>query len=183
MKILESKGICIILMIVLIAGGFLLGGYAGLSGQYQKAADVFFLGENRDGICAANDMAERAAALTNMQTIAKKYPAVADSVLEAASSALNAYTRAEGDILDMFEANAAMEVAMSELMLETDDGMLSAKDESYRQKLYTEFNSRNDTISHDPYYNYAAAYNEILGRFPASLIEALTPVKEAPVRY
>ena len=37
MKILENKVVCIILMAVLIAGGFLLGGYKGLAGQYQKA--------------------------------------------------------------------------------------------------------------------------------------------------
>lgn len=183
MKILENKGICFILMIVLIAGGFLLGGYAGLSGQYQKAADVFFLGEDGDGICVANDMAERANALTNMQTIAKKYLSAGDSVLESAAEAVNAYTKADGDITAMFEANAKMDTAMGDLMWKLDDEKLSEKDESYSQRIYADFNSRNDTISHDPYNSYAAEYNEILGHFPASLIELLTPVKEAPVRY
>lgn len=41
MKILENKGICMVLMLVLIVCGFLLGGYKGLAGQYRKAADVF----------------------------------------------------------------------------------------------------------------------------------------------
>ena len=50
MKILENKIVCIVLMVVLIAGGFLLGGYKGLAGQYQKAENVFFLGEDGDGI-------------------------------------------------------------------------------------------------------------------------------------
>ncbi len=50
MKILENKIVCIVLMVVLIAGGFLLGGYKGLAGQYQKVENVFFLGEDGDGI-------------------------------------------------------------------------------------------------------------------------------------
>ena len=82
MKILENRGICIGLMLVLVVCGFLLGGYKGLAGQYRKAADVFFVGETGDGICIANDMGERANALTNLQTVAKKYPAAND--IEAA---------------------------------------------------------------------------------------------------
>ena len=85
MKILENKVVCIILMAVLIAGGFLLGGYKGLAGQYQKAENVFFLGEDGDGICVANDMAECATSLTNMQTVAKKYLPKGDSALKSAS--------------------------------------------------------------------------------------------------
>ena len=51
MKILENRGICIGLMLVLVVCGFLLGGYKGLAGAYQKASDVFFLGEDGDGVC------------------------------------------------------------------------------------------------------------------------------------
>ena len=59
MKILENRGICIGLMLVLVVCGFLLGGYKGLAGAYQKASDVFFLGEDGDGVCVAKDMAAR----------------------------------------------------------------------------------------------------------------------------
>lgn len=183
MKILENKGICIVLMIVLVAGGVLLGGYKGLSGEYQKAADVFFIGEDGDGICIANDMAERANALTNMQTIAAKYLKQSDKALKSAGDAVKAYTKADGDISDMFAANVKMDTAMEGLMQEMDEKSLSAKDESYRQRLYADFNSRNDTISHDPYYTYAAEYNEILRGFPANLIKLLTPTKAAPIHY
>ena len=151
MKILENKIVCIVLMVVLIAGGFLLGGYKGLAGQYQKAENVFFLGEDGDGICVANDMAERATSLTNMQTVAKKYLPKGDSALESA----------------LYQA--------------LDDKELSANDEKYRERLYADFNSRNDTISHDPYYKYAADYNEILMHFPANIIAGLTPAKTAAI--
>lgn len=183
MKVLENRGLCIVLMIVLIAAGVLLGGYKGLSGEYRKAADVFFLGEEGDGICIANDMSERANALTNMQTIAGKYLKQSNKALTAAGDAVNDYTKANGDISAMFKANTDMDTAMEGLMQEMDDTALSAKDESYRQRLYADFNSRNDTISNDPYYTYAAEYNEILRHFPAGLIKTLTPAKSAPIHY
>lgn len=181
MKILENKVVCIVLMIVLIVGGFLLGGYKGLAGQYQKAEHVFFLGEDGDGICVANDMAERASSLTNMQTVAKKYLPKGDSALESASSSLNDYTQAEGDIRALFAANSDMGAAMAALYQALDEKTLSANDEKYRQRLYADFNSRNDTISHDPYYKYAADYNEILMHFPANIIAGLTPAKTAAI--
>ena len=183
MKILENKGICMVLMLVLIVCGFLFGGYKGLAGQYRKAADVFFVGETGDGICIANDMGERANALTNLQTVAKKYPAANDieAACEGAAAAVNAYTQAAGDISALFAANTQMETAMTELYRVLDDASLSEKDEKYRQRLYTDFNSRNDTISHDPYYSYAADYNKLLAQFPANVIAALTPAAAAPM--
>lgn len=181
MKILENKIVCIVLMVVLIAGGFLLSGYKGLAGQYQKAENVFFLGEDGDGICVANDMAERATSLTNMQTVAKKYLPKGDSVLESAASSLNDFTQAEGDIRALFAANSGMDAAMAVLYQALDEKILSANDEKYRQRLYADFNSRNDTISHDPYYKYAADYNEILMHFPANIIAGLTPAKTAAI--
>ena len=181
MKILENKIVCIVLMVVLIAGGFLLGGYKGLAGQYQKAENVFFLGEDGDGICVANDMAERATSLTNMQTVAKKYLPKGDSVLESAASSLNDFTQAEGGIRALFAANSGMDAAMAVLYQALDEKILSANDEKYRQRLYADFNSRNDTISHDPYYKYAADYNEILMHFPANIIAGLTPAKTAAI--
>ena len=70
---------------------------------------------------------------------------------------------------------------MTELYRTLDDASLSEKDEKYRQRLYADFNSRNDTISHDPYYSYAADYNKLLTQFPANVIAALTPAAAAPM--
>ena len=63
------------------------------------------------------------------------------------------------------------------------DAGLSEKDEAYRQRLYADFNSRGDTISHDPYNGYAQSFNRTLTGFPANLIAAVTPVKEAVIFY
>ena len=204
MKILENKTISIVLMIVLVLAGFLLGGCKGLNAQYQKVEDVFFLGEDRDGIGIANDMSERASALTNMQTLAAKYLESGCAELTAAETALSSYTKAvgESEIEKLFAANAQMDTAMQSLYNALSDSGtstqgqtasgqeagslkqdLSQKDERYRQSLYADFNSRNDTISHDPYYSYAAEYNKLLESFPANVISLLTPAKAAAMQY
>ena len=73
MKLLENKGLSVLIMIVLIAGGFWLGGYKSLSGLYGDVEKVFFTGEEGDGICIENDLSERASDAVNLVTVARKY--------------------------------------------------------------------------------------------------------------
>lgn len=183
MKLMENKMVCIVIMILFLLAGVLLGGYKGLSAQYRDVSDIFFTGEAGDGVCAANDMAERASNLTNMQTIGAKYLQPGDRCLQEAVSAVSTYNSAEGDIPAMFQANRIMDTAMENLYRELEDAGLSEKDESYRQRLYADFNSRNDTISHDVYFSYAQTYNQILTQFPASLIQTIMPAKTAAISY
>ena len=51
MKLFENKAMSLVLMVVLIAAGTWIGGYKGLNGLYGQAEDVFFTGEDGDGIC------------------------------------------------------------------------------------------------------------------------------------
>ena len=190
MKISENKLICIILMVVLIAGGLFIGGMKGLSGLYGDVEDVFFLGVDRDGIGVANDMTERVSAATNMITIARKYEDKANDTYKEAIQWLRSDVAAlenalggNGDIADAVAANKNVDTAMTFLYNEMEHVALSEQDEKYRQSLYADFNSRGDTISHDPYNQYAEKYMDALEGFPASLIAAVMPVKEAVVVY
>ena len=184
MKLLENKVLSILIMIILIAGGFWLGGYKSLSGLYNDVEKVFFTGEDGDGICIENDLSERAACAVNLVTVARKY--VGESVevkeLSDASSALSSASGSR-DIALLLSADNSLETAMTALYRSLEDSSLSEKDEAYRQRLYADFNSRGDTISHDPYNVYAQDYNTTLSKFPASLIAAVTPVKAAVIFY
>ena len=189
MKIFENKIICIVLMVVLIAAGLFIGGMKGLNGLYGEVEEVFFLGVDRDGIGVANDMTERVSAATNMVTIARKYEATApaecrqaiESVNTAAASLESALSAEK--IADAIGANKILDLAVSDLYREMGNLNLSDKDEGYRQNLYADFNSRNDTISHDPYNQYAQEYTDVLDGFPASLIASVMPVKTAGLAY
>jgi len=190
MKITENKIICIVLMMVLIAAGFLLGGMKGLNGLYKDAETVFFTGEDKDGICVANDLSERVSAAANMITVARKYESSMSDSCRAALTALNDATGTmeillgkPADLADIIAGNKPLDTAMADLFREMGNLELSQQDEKYRQSLYADFNSRNDTISHDPYNLYAQEYQQAADKFPASLIAAVMPVKKATVAY
>lgn len=193
MKILENKVVCILIMCVLIIAGLFLGGYKSLNGLYNDAAEIFFVGEYNDGICVANDMAERSAAATNMITISSDYPGFNESVdaqamilrLSKANTDLTASisVQSKENIANAISANKKLDAAMTEVYHALGKQQLSASDEKYRQKLYADFNSRNDTISHDPYNSYAQKYNSVLADFPANIIASVMPVKSLPVAY
>ncbi|MBR5229475.1 MAG: hypothetical protein IKW01_01360 [Firmicutes bacterium] len=189
MNILENKFICIILMILLMAGGLFVGGMKGLNGLYSDVEDVFFLGIDRDGIGVANDMTERFNSASNMVTIARKYEASAPEIyrqaiahVSSAAASLDS-ALASKDIVNAIAANKSLDLSVSDLYREMGTLILSAQDEKYRQSLYADFNSRNDTISHDPYNSYAEEYTQALRSFPASLISSVMPVKGALVAY
>ena len=116
MKLLENKVLSILIMIILIAGGFWLGGYKSLSGLYNDVEKVFFTGEDGDGICIENDLSERAAAAGNMVTIARKYLGDSQEVkaLSDTTSALTA-TGKNRDIAARLSANQALDTAMTAL--------------------------------------------------------------------
>lgn len=189
MNLLNNKAICLLLMVVLIAAGTWIGGYKGLSGLYADAESVFFTGEDRDGICIANDLSERAIAAANLVTIASNYAEVKNEALAVteASAELSAElssTARDGRIAGLSERNHKLDSAMTALYNAMENMNLTEQHEKYRQSLYAEFTSRGHTISHDPYNKYAQAYNETLQGFPASLLASITPAPaEAVIFY
>ncbi len=185
MKLFENKAISLVLMVVLIAAGTWIGGYKGLNGLYSEAEDVFFTGERGDGICIANDLAERAVAAQNLVTIASNYAGVQaeTQAVTAASAELSSAVKGQ-NIAVLSEKNQKLDTAMTALYNALENQTLTEQHEKYRQSLYADFNSRNDTISHDPYNQYAQRYNQTLSGFPASLLAAVTPApSEAVIFY
>ena len=184
MKLLENKVLSILIMIILIAGGFWLGGYKSLSGLYNDVEKVFFTGEDGDGICIENDLSERAACAVNLVSVARKYVGESTEAKELSDASAAMSAAAGGnDISERLSADKRLEAAMTSLYRSLEDIGPSEKDEAYRQRLYADFSSRGDTISHDPYNVYAQDYNTTLSKFPASLIAAVTPVKAAVIFY
>ena len=188
MNLLNNKFLCLVLMVVLIAAGTWIGGYKGLNGVYSQAEDVFYTGEDGDGICIANDLKERAIAAANLVTIASNYPDVKDaaSAVSEASAELSAELAAtthDGKIAGLSQRNQKLDTAMTALYQALGEENLTQQHEKYRQSLYADFNSRNDTISHDPYNQYAQAYNQVVKGFPAGLLASITPAPAAAVIF
>lgn len=178
MKIMEKKALASLLMLVLVVAGFLIGGYKSLNSLYEEnVMNIFYRGEDDDGVCIDNDLSERASDAVNMATIGSKYDGIEREVKAAGEAA--AKLQSLTDISEKASANKEIEASVEALYTALSQKELSDSDQTYVRKLYADFNSRNETISHDPYNKYALEYNSIISKFPAALI----PAEEAVIFY
>ena len=176
MRIIKNSRIACIVMALLIAAGTLVGSHSSLMGMRNKAAGVFVLGARGDGIGIQGDLRERESIAYNMVTVARKYLPEENALIQNVLNARKSLDSASA-VKDKSRANKELETAVRDLYDALGAMELSAQDERYPQRLYTDFRSRGDTISHDPYNQRAAEFNEALSRFPASLLGGLTGVR------
>lgn len=176
MNLLYRKNIGILAMVLLILFSALTGAHRGLSKLQGKAEAVFTAGEAGDGIGIQSDLNERLDLAYNMVTIGRKYLPEGDPLLEEVLSARGQLEAGKGPA-SKYEANSALSIAVKDLYDALKSRSLSATDAPYPDKLYAEFNSRNDTISHDPYNKLAAEFNETLQAFPANVLSKLVFIR------
>lgn len=172
MNLLYRKNIGILVMVLLMLFSALTGTHRGLSKLQGKAEAVFRLGEAGDGIGIQSDLNERLDLAYNLVTVGRKYLSAEDPLLTQVLGAREQLEQAQSPKAK-YEANGALSLAVTDLYKELKGRSLSAVDAPYPDKLYAEFNSRNDTISHDPYNQYASEFNETLKAFPASVLSKL----------
>ena len=173
----KNQSTAILIMILMILGSAFLGSRSSLMELRTKAEQVFLLGSEGDGIGIQNDLEERSAAAYNMTVIARNYLSEGDAVIQAVLEAREELAAAEGPG-EKYEADQELETAVKDLKAKLEGLELTEKDAPYPQRLYTDFLSRGETISHDPYNSLAADFNEALKEFPANILSRLTGVKE-----
>ncbi len=176
MSIWRKNSFAFVAMLLMIIAGTLIGSHNTLNGMREEAAAVFAAGIKGDGIGIQGDLSERDAAAYNMVVIARKYLPEDNAVIQQVIKA-RADAAAAGSVAKKAEADKALESAVKDLYQVLNAAKLSAQDEKYPQRIYTEFRSRGDTISHDPYNKVAADFNKKLSAFPAGLLGGLTGVK------
>ena len=179
MGFFRKPAVAATVMVLMIIVGTLTGSHASLNRMRNEALRVFANGINGDGIGIQNDLNERTSAAYNMTTIAGKYlpenNVVIREVLLAREEALKASTLSE-----KLAADRKLETTVLDLYQVMSSLALSPQDERYPARLYTDFTSRGSTISHDPYHQVAATFNEALTGFPANILGRLTGVTALP---
>lgn len=171
-------------MLAIIVVSSFAGGYMTLDSMYDEVAVIFENGADGDGICVKNDLMERANCATNMCTVARRYlDSSYDEDIEELSDAASELKAADSIEL-MQTANDTLTDAMNTVYnaLEADESV-SAHDPALYIKLYSEFESRGDTIRHDDYNTAAARYNSETSGLFARFIKAVTPVRDAVLFY
>lgn len=149
-----------------------------MNGFYVELQNEYLSGEMKDGLSIQNDLNDRIELAYNFATVAKRYLDPDDPAVTALLEARLALSEASSPS-EQYDANLELTAASTDLYEALGKLELSEKDENYRRSIYSDMNSRNDTISHDPYNQMAAGYNQKLERFPASLLARLTETPRA----
>ncbi|MGI6348931.1 MAG: LemA family protein [Eubacteriaceae bacterium] len=177
MFLFKNRHFAFVLMLAIIIVSTLISSRNGLSDLASEAENVFYNGEDNSTLSIQNDLSERINLARNFITLAQNYINSTDVLItnvQAASDELFAAKTISGK----YTANKKLGDAVTALYAELEKYPLSSKDASYRARLYTDFTSRQSTISHDPYNSYAAKYNEVLNSFPANILSKLSGLKK-----
>ncbi len=181
MRLSENRTIAWIVFALAVIAALSLSGNALEKNALEMRDDavkVFYAGAKGDGLSIDSDLKARARSAYALIGIADRYPAVAPSLIEAASSAQKAMDEANGlaqiQIGARSDANAQMGRAVENLYTALNNAPLSDADRKDVQSLYDDFTSHGNTIGRDPFNGLAEQYNQdvkkMYASFPASLI-------------
>lgn len=177
---LKSPRLATVIMAIMIALAVILGSGRSLRALRADVEEIFWNGVSGDGIGVASDLSRNRDDAYNLLSVARGY-AVDSALLSALENAVADFDAAGSDIEALFDANTALTGAVTDLYEAMGRQSLSDRDESYRQSLYYNILARNDTMSRDGYNTAALEFNQLLDRFPASLLRRFTSVSPAPL--
>lgn len=184
----KKKPFGIFVMIILIVAGSFAGCFLSLNSMYSDVAEIYYNGEDGDGICVRNDLIKRAECGINMTTLADRYP---DSVspdavkkLSSAASELKALASSNDSraLAEINEADDELAYSIENVynMMEYNDE-ISEQDKRLSNELFAEFESRGNTIRNDPYNTKALKYNKKTSGAMAEFVKKFTPAKDAVI--
>ncbi|MDR1192611.1 MAG: LemA family protein [Peptococcaceae bacterium] len=176
MSIWQKRPVAVAAMVLMILVGALAGGHNSLNHLRAVAAAVFTNGAAGDGAGIDRDLRERGEAAYNMVVVARKYLPEDHGLIQATLAARQSLDEA-ATVRHKAAADKELAAAVADLYQALGAMSLSELDAPYPRRLYTDFQSRGDSISHDPYNFRASAFNEALDTFPASLLGGLTGIQ------
>ncbi len=171
----SSRFAALIMVLVMLAGTY-IGAARSLGRERARVENMFYSGQG--GFCIQNDLDERIISATNYLTLARRYLPEDNAALRGVAQAASELSNAQG-IRDKYDANASLSSAAAYLEAELEKQALTERDKSYARSIPADMESRNDTMSRDPYNQIAGEYNEVLSRFPANLLSTVTGVEKA----
>ncbi len=146
--------------------------------MYRQVEDVFYNGEQGDGIGVAADLSDRADFAMQLTQVAGRYLNQTGGVTAEVAGARQSLLDAK-NISDKYKADKALEDAMQRLYDELGQQALSDADARLRRTIYAGFTDRGDTSSHDGYNLAAQQYNQKLMGFPAAVLAGVTGAQRA----
>ncbi len=180
MEKLKDKKIAVLLMILMIVLGTAFGSHRSLMKLYNSAQNIFYIGENKDGLSIQHDLEDRVEYSGYLVKVAEKYMSSDNKLIADVKSSKDALKNAD-TIKEKSNANYQLYSAVRALYDELGNYKLTEKDVQYRREYYASFSSFGDTISGSSYNNAAREYNRVLNSFPANILGRLTAIRELDI--
>lgn len=167
-----AVGITVVIMILSTIFG---------SGRSMDAAaykvERYFI-EGSGGYSIQRDLDSRTGLAKNLLVIAERNLYSSDEAVLELQDAIAQMEEAE-TVKEKAAANQQLTAATERMNLVLEECALSGTDDRYRRQIRTDLASYSQTISHDPYNEMAAEYNEkVLGSFPASVLKLVNGAEE-----
>lgn len=171
-KFLKKRSGAIVVLILVIVLSTVFSAHRSLKAERAEIESMLVTGVDGKGFGINGDIEKRVDYSRNLVKIARDYPDL-DDECEAVADACDALTKRDGGASEAYTLNKQLSDTVENLYLSMSDLTLTEKDEQYRQELYANILSRNDTIT-----NEAAKYNKLalefnndtLGTFPANIL-------------
>jgi len=179
MKTTGRTALCLLLALLLVAGGLLYGARKG----WQAEADgVSALYAAEGGLRAM--LALRAADASNLLQVAARHLPPGDELLSALSGARDTLGREEASLSEKYAANRRLTQAVEALspaLAQSDSFPEDTRDQNYVTTLTQALNSYEGSGAAQAYNEAAEAFNRRKGRSPSGLAAGLMGVPDAPL--
>lgn len=170
-KFLKTRPGAVTVLILVIILSTIFSCHKSLTKKQSKIEAMFTTGSDGSGVGINSDLEKRVEYSRNLLKVAQKYQGF-DQETSALTQACDDLVARKGGAAGAYSLNLALSDAAQDLYMAM-EGKLSEKDEEYRQSLYANILSRNDTISHEAakYNEKALDFNAILDTFPANILK------------
>ena len=178
MKALKNANVAKLVLVVTAVLSVFLGARIGLGNRYDEVMDVWYDGIDGDGASCAKWMDERVDAAYNVVLLVRSSGKTLDGL--DTLSALVTQAQNTDDPADLLNLSTKMTAEMTRLRQQLDT-VLAGNDLVNAKAQAEKFSARGDIIAHDDYRVLANEYNQLLKKFPASLLWQLVGLERAPV--
>ncbi|MCI8594204.1 MAG: hypothetical protein HFF09_02985 [Oscillospiraceae bacterium] len=176
MNALKKRPVAIFITAVVIVAAILGGSHRSLAALRNDALKLFEQGAEGDGVGVKSDLERRVDICANVYAVAVRYLPEDNGGMADLKANLN-----EPDPLDVF-IHSDMVASAQSVLGQLEQLELSEQDADYVSSFKSQLESIGYTIGRDPYTAAAGNFNDnVLGRFPASVLGPLTGVRPLEV--
>ncbi len=177
MKLLKNKIFALFLMIIMILSSIIFGSYRSLTEFSKQTQEVFYKGENNDGISIQNSLDQRLNAAYDLISLGRKHFGVNDDVVKEVSTARDNLIQASSPS-EKYIANNLLTEATDKLCSKLDIKKITDSDSKTLSNIEIKLDSANDSINQNKYNQCVENFYYQLNSMPASFFNKIFEIEQ-----